>query len=33
MKYEYTDKQLTPWGGMREMKSLLETIGISKKLS
>lgn len=33
MKHDYTDKQVTPWGGMKEMKSLLETTGISKKLS
>jgi hypothetical protein len=33
MKHEYTAKQVTPWGGMNEMKSLLETTGISKKLS
>lgn len=33
MKHEYTDEQVTPWGGMKEMKSLLETSGISKKLA
>lgn len=33
MRHEYTDEMVTPWGGMKEMKSLLETTGISKKLS
>jgi hypothetical protein len=33
MDIEYTDEQVTPWGGMKEMKMLLEKTGISQKLS
>jgi hypothetical protein len=33
MQYEYTDEMVTPWGGMKEMKMLIEKSGISKKLS
>lgn len=33
MKHEYTDKMVTPWGGMKEMKMLIDKTGISKKLS
>jgi hypothetical protein len=33
MKKSYTDVQVTPWGGMQEMKELLDKTGISKKLS
>lgn len=32
MRHEYTEEMVTPWGGMKEMKSLLVTTGISKKL-
>ena len=28
---EYSDQNVTPWGGMQEMKMLLEKTGISKK--
>lgn len=33
MKHEYTDKMVTPWGGMKEMKIMIDKTGISKKLS
>ena len=33
MKYEYSDLQVSPWGGMQEMKQVLDKTGISKKLS
>jgi hypothetical protein len=33
MKHEYTDKMVTPWGGMKEMKMLIDKTGISKKLA
>lgn len=33
MKYEYTEVQVTPWGGMQEMKQLLDKTGIRKKVS
>ncbi len=29
---EYSDKNVTAWGGMQEMKILLEKTGISKKI-
>lgn len=32
MQHEYTDKMVTPWGGMQEMKELLDKTGISKKM-
>ena len=32
MKHEYSDNLVTPWGGMQEMKMLLDKTGISKKL-
>ena len=32
MRHEYTDKMVTPWGGMKEMKELLDKTGISKKI-
>ena len=32
MQHEYTDKMVTPWGGMKEMKELIDKTGISKKL-
>jgi hypothetical protein len=33
MQHEYTDKMVTPWGGMKEMKMLMDKTGISEKLS
>ncbi|GBL34928.1 hypothetical protein EMGBS15_05230 [Filimonas sp.] len=33
MKHEYSDNQVSPWGGMQEMKELIDKTGISKKLS
>jgi len=33
MNHEYSDKLVTPWGGMQEMKKLIDKTGISKKLS
>lgn len=33
MDYQYSDKSVTPWGGMLQMKRLLDKTGISKKLS
>jgi len=33
MEYEYTDEMVTAWGGMKEMKLLIDKTGISKKLS
>lgn len=33
MDYQYSDKSVTPWGGMLQMKRLLDKSGISKKLS
>jgi hypothetical protein len=33
MQHEYTDKMVTAWGGMKEMKQLIDKTGISKKLS
>ncbi len=32
MHHEYSDNSVTPWGGMQEMKMLLDKTGISKKL-
>lgn len=32
LKIEYTDKEITPWGGMVLMKKLLEKTGINQKL-
>jgi hypothetical protein len=31
MQHEYTDKMVTPWGGMKEIKMLIDKTGISKK--
>lgn len=33
MQHEYTDKMVTPWGGMKEMKALIDKTGISKKIA
>jgi hypothetical protein len=33
MQHEYTDEMLTAWGGMKEMKMLIDKTGISEKLS
>jgi hypothetical protein len=33
MQHEYSDKSVTPWGGMLQMKQVLDKSGISKKLS
>jgi hypothetical protein len=33
MEHHYTDRLVTPWGGMKEMKMLIDKTGISKKLS
>lgn len=32
MRHEYTEEQVTPWGGMQQMKDLIDKTGISKKL-
>lgn len=32
MQYEYSDNPVTAWGGMQEMKELIDKTGISKKL-
>ena len=32
LSVEYTDDPVTPWGGMQEMKMLIDKTGISKKL-
>lgn len=32
MEHQYTDKMVTAWGGMKEMKELIDKTGISKKL-
>ncbi|HEY5367583.1 MAG TPA: hypothetical protein VIJ75_01210 [Hanamia sp.] len=32
MQHEYSDNMVTPWGGMKEMKTLIDKTGISKKL-
>ncbi len=33
MLHEYTDKMVTPWGGMKEMKTLIDKTGIINKLT
>jgi hypothetical protein len=33
MKHIYTDQPVTAWGGMKEMKELIDRTGISRKLS
>src|SRR6476661_5575208 len=33
MHHEYTDKMVTPWGGMKEMKELIDKSGIKVKMS
>ncbi len=33
MEHKYTDKMVTPRGGMKEMKILIEKTGIAEKLS
>lgn len=33
MNYEFSDKSVTPWGGMLQMQRLIEKTGISEKLS
>lgn len=33
MEHEYSDKSVTPWGGMLQMKQVIDKSGISKKLS
>jgi len=33
LRHEYVDQSVTPWGGMHEMKRLIDKTGISKKLS
>lgn len=33
MEHEYTEKPVTAWGGMKEMRELIDKTGISKKLS
>lgn len=33
MEHQYTDEMVTPWGGMKEMKELIDKTGISKKLA
>jgi DNA-directed RNA polymerase subunit N (RpoN/RPB10) len=32
MQHDYSDNMVTPWGGMKEMKMLIDKTGISKKL-
>ena len=32
MQYEYSDKEVTPWGGMLQMKRLMDKAKISEKL-
>ncbi len=32
MQHEYSDNMVTPWGGMKEIKMLIDKTGISKKL-
>ena len=32
MRLEYIDKPVTPWGGIKEMKELIDKTGISKNL-
>jgi Transposase DDE domain group 1 len=33
LAHEYVDQSVTPWGGMQEMKVLIDKTGISRKLS
>src|SRR5947209_20198651 len=33
LRHEYVDQAVTPWGGMQEMKKLIDKTGISTKLS
>ena len=33
MEYDYSDKPVTPWGGMLQMKALIDRGGIRRKLS
>ena len=33
MRTEFTDEMVTAWGGMKEMKMLIDKTGISQKLS
>ena len=33
MHHEYTDKMVTPWGGMKEMKELVDKSGIREKMT
>lgn len=33
LKVEFTDKQVTAWGGMKLMKDMLDSIGIREYLS
>jgi hypothetical protein len=33
MEHQYTDEMVTAWGGMKEMKELIDKTGISKKLA
>lgn len=33
LRHEYVDQSVTPWGGMQEMKKLIDKTGISQKLS
>lgn len=33
MEYDYSDKPVTPWGGMVQMKELIDRSGIRRKLS
>ena len=33
LKIEYTDKELTPWGGMVLMRELIERTGINEALA
>ena len=33
MDYQYSDKSVTPWGGMLQMKQLIDKTGIRQKLS
>jgi hypothetical protein len=32
MQHEFSDHQVTAWGGMQEMKMLIDKTGISEKL-
>jgi hypothetical protein len=33
MRHEYSDKCVTPWGGMKEMKELVDKTKISEKIA